>query len=331
MSILGRVCIGIRTHRFGQAEQDLYASLNQYFAPKDIFVVVDETRGAVEVPSSFNKIGFNRDTLNDLGLFSKFNKIGWLCGDYFYYVMHRVVGADAYWLVEPDVRFTFRTMDEFFGLFADDNSDLLLTKFGKREPRWGWYRTAQQISSEVYGCAFPLSRSSRQAVERLLAERQQLTLKLQEDHGTWKDYPNDEAFVATAGVKLGLTCSDFRKRCAKGFSHFSVQYPYLWPAAKADISSGKVVHPALLEKDFWVGIDRKIQAVLSRSELGGLIRAACTGGDAGHSRQVRAAVLSGFEGWLNKQDQAFVRQLTEESRSEASADEHVDQDSRPAA
>jgi len=50
MSACERECIGIRTHKFGQAERDLYQSLSDYFPANDIFIVIDETRKAIDIP-----------------------------------------------------------------------------------------------------------------------------------------------------------------------------------------------------------------------------------------------------------------------------------------
>jgi len=40
----------MRTHKFGQAERDLYQSLSDYFPANDIFIVIDETRKAIDIP-----------------------------------------------------------------------------------------------------------------------------------------------------------------------------------------------------------------------------------------------------------------------------------------
>jgi len=300
MRVYERLCVGIRTHRFGQAEQDLYRSLSHYFPQNDIFIVVDETRGVVDVPPIYNKIGFSRDSLNQLSLFGQDPKIGWLCGDYFYYFLHEHIRADAYWLIEPDVRFTFKNVDEFFRLFELERADVLLTKFGRRQPQWPWYRTALQISDAVYGCAFPLSRLSGRAIELLLRERQKLSANLLEHDSAGKNYPNDEAFVATASMKMGLSCVSLSDQYKNIFTHFSVYFPYLWPGAEKDIPVGKVVHPALIESDFWPVFNKKINSALNRSDMLVLVNAASTGLEGKDVELVRDAFLNGIKDWLKR-------------------------------
>jgi hypothetical protein len=300
MSTHKRLCVGIRTHKFGAAEQDLYRSLRHFFPQTDIFVVVDETSGPVDVPPVYNKIGFNKDSLSRLSLFSEFKRIGWLCGDYFYYFLHEEVRADTYWLVEPDVRFTFHNVDEFFKLYEEEGADVLLADFERRGAQWPWHSLGLQISDSIYGCAFPLSRLSGRAIELLLKERQAISSNLASRSGTWKDYPNDEVFVATAAMKLGLVCADLSRSRADLFTHFSVFFPYLWPDAQKAIPEGKVVHPALMKNEFWPAFNKKLNRTLKKSDLSRLLDTASAGMDAQDRELLKNAVLSGLLDWMKK-------------------------------
>jgi len=300
MSVYERICVGIRTHKFGQAERDLYQSLSDYFPANDIFMVVDETRKAIDIPPEFNKIGFDNSSLRELGLLADFPKVGWLCGDYFYYFLHKAISADAYWMVEPDVRFTFRNVGGFFRLFEQEDAELLLTNFGPRQARWPWYKTALQVHDSVYGCAFPLSRLSGHAIEVLFKERQKISSRLVEQNDNWMSYPNDEAFVATAAMKFGLGCADIMSKNKNAFTHFSVYYPYLWPAARKVIPEDKVVHPALIEGEFWPVLNKKINSALNRSDLLALVNAASAGVEEKDLELVREAFLNGIEHWLKR-------------------------------
>ena len=87
MTEVPRVCVGIRSHRFGRAERDLYAALRECFHAEDIFIVLDETEQHVSVPTEFNKVAFDRAALEARALFAEHPRIGWLCGDYFYYAL----------------------------------------------------------------------------------------------------------------------------------------------------------------------------------------------------------------------------------------------------
>ena len=299
-----RVCVGIRTHRFGEPERTLHRVLAQYFDPADIFIVVDETRQTVSVPDEYHKVGFDRRALAELALFSDFDRIGWLCGDYFYYFLHREARADAYWLIEPDVRFTHADVGTFFRPYESLEFDFMAPRFGKMDATWGWHQRALQISHELYGCVYPITRITARAIECLLPARQDLTRQLAERGATWKDYPNDESFTATTAMQLGLDCADMVATDRDAFTHFSVHSPYLWDIAQTGIRPGKVVHPALTGEDFWLGLDKKLGALFNRSELRPLMEAATAGGSAEHSTRVREAVLQAAMRWLDRFDRS---------------------------
>ncbi len=296
-----RVCVGIRSHRFGRAERDLYAALSECFRAEDIFIVLDETGQRVAVPGGFNKVAFDRAALDARGLFADHPRIGWLCGDYFYYALRAAVVADHYWLIEPDVRFTHARPGSFFEPFAQDPSAVLLCRFGERQRSWDWHACALVIAEQVYGCAFPVSRLGAAAIDGLLRERQQLSTRFGPAGLKAAVYPNDESFVATAAKKLGLRCADLCAGRPAAFEHFSVRFPYLWPDAATEIPEGRVVHPALYAEDFEQSFSRKLGAVLNGAgELRRLARHATCGTDAAHAARVQLLLEQGIGSWFGR-------------------------------
>ncbi len=294
-----RVCVGIRSHCFGRAERDLYAALRECFGAEDIFIVLDETEQHVAIPSGFNKVAFDRAALDARALFADHPRNGWLCGDYFYYALRAAVAADFYWLIEPDVRFTHVRVGSFFELFAQDPTAVLLCRFGERQRNWDWHAHALAIAEQVYGCAFPVSRLGAAAIDGLLRERQQLSTRFGANGLKAAVYPNDESFVATAAMKLGLSCADLCAGQPTAFEHFSVRFPYLWPDAATEIPAGCVVHPALYAEDFEQSFSRKLGAVLNGAgELRRLARHATCGTDAAHTARVQALLEQGIGTWF---------------------------------
>ena len=79
-----RVCVGIRAHRYGEAERELHELLSRCFRAEDVFFVFDETNAPVETPAGVRRTGFDRAALREAGLFCEAPRIGWLCGDYAY-------------------------------------------------------------------------------------------------------------------------------------------------------------------------------------------------------------------------------------------------------
>ncbi len=296
-----RVCIGIRAHRYGEAERELHALLSGCFRAEDIVFVFDETNAPVETPAGVRRTAFDRTTLREAGLFCAAPRIGWLCGDYAYYFLRRAVRARYYWLIEPDVRFTYRDPGDFFRAFDREDADLALCLFGKRNGAWMWHAAALQVAPDVHGCAFPLSRASGKAIDALYRERRALSQSLAARGAGVAECPNDESFVATAAVRLGLHCRDIASVTQREvFSHFSVLHPWLWPDARDVLPPDRVVHPAVLAADFPAAFDKYARSALGRSApLRQVLDAALAAGDAAHRSAVRAQLLAAVGGWFD--------------------------------
>jgi hypothetical protein len=194
----------VRTHRADKASLDAfdrYSSVGNF----DVTFCCDEREREVD-PGGRAKIGFSDATLAGLGLFPHPHS-GWRCGDYFYYVARKNFGQYRYyWMIEPDVWIHTEDLDAFFAQFRDHQSDLLATKFGPRDWKWGWYGTVSQHYKQVYGCVFPISRLSGAAIDFCFNARKTATASMApEDFRSW---PNDEAFVANELVNAGFHCED---------------------------------------------------------------------------------------------------------------------------
>ena len=226
MNIKSKTCIGIRTHRWGKGEETIYNQLLQYFSAENIFVVVDEIyKESIPVPNYINKISLSDNYLKLNGILSTHTTqrgLGWLCGDYFYYAMNDAVNAEYYWLIEPDVGFTFEDVSDFFRTFENNNKDALLSSYYKAPQNWMWKKSAELINKQAYKSFFPLTRLSKASILACKEARQDLTVRLGRGEYPIELYPNDEALVATVvGNKKELSISNFKEYFPHSFKYFT--------------------------------------------------------------------------------------------------------------
>lgn len=259
-------CIGIRTHGYGVAEERLYSQLLTYFAADRIFFVIDETKAPIALPDNLQKVSLSSEFIQAKGLFAAHAKIGWLCGDYFYYALREAASFEHYWLVEPDVAFV-GSNKEFFGPLEATMEDFVAARLDKAPPTWGWYRCGKKISPEVYQCIFPLTRLSGAHIDRLLVERMSLSERFVREKVPDQLWPNDESFVATASKKLGASCVNIKDVSAWNFELFSTAKPLAEDLMHL-VADRSVVHPVLKRgPDLNRKIRSSFRAVLARSQI----------------------------------------------------------------
>ncbi len=200
-----RTLVIVRTHR---ADLDSLAAFDRLATSRldgDVVFCVDE-RKAVADMSARPKASINAATLAALGLFAHPN-CGWRCGDYAYYAARTAFpDYDFYWLMEPDVQIHTEMASDLFAAFAACNADFLAAQLGPRSEFWRWTATILPTGLPVYGCLFPITRLSGQAIDYLLEQRRALSTNTQV--ATVDDWPNDEAFTASLLMAGGFTCRD---------------------------------------------------------------------------------------------------------------------------
>lgn len=274
-----KTVIGIRTHKWGIDEECLYKILLQYFSSDNIFIIVDEIyKEKVCLPKFANKISLNNDFLKSQNILDSHptkKGLGWLCGDYFYYAMHNSVASEYYWLVEPDVGFTFDKISEFFSLFEEIKDDALVQSFQKSPNNWMWRESAELINSQAYKSFFPLTRLSEKAIIECKKARQELTKRLSNQEYPVKHYPNDEALVATVvGNSSTLTISNMINHFPNSFKYFTyMQSISVMPEAKNILPMNQVIHPIRSVEAISDIISTKISELLfQNSEVNDLLK-----------------------------------------------------------
>lgn len=238
--------VGIRTHKWTNEEEKLYIKLQQYFHKDEIFFIVDEIKGNKSFPSFVNKISLNESFLREQQILSEHPNpkgLGWLCGDYFYYAFEQAVNAEFYWLIEPDVDFTFNDLSLFFSKYETRYDDAFLFNFSPAGEEWNWTNRGKIIFEKVYQAFYPLSRLSKRAIGACLEERKRLTQIFIDRKIDAYQYPNDEVLAATVMVKNNFKVSDLSALWPNSFKYFSYKNSVIDGYIKFELPSNQVLHP----------------------------------------------------------------------------------------
>lgn len=253
--------IAIRTHSWGVPEQNLYNQLLTVFPSESIYAVIDETTNIINVPKYINKISLDHSFMqrNNLIDYNHYNMgIGWLCGDYFYYAIKEKIIADFYWLIEPDVAFTFRNINDFFSPIHELEDDAIFSNLRELPETDYWYKSALLVSElqcdKMYGCSFPLSRLSYRAIELCQNEREKLCQIYKENNAFhYKNnpmkihFPNDEVLAVMTLMKKkkhGITIKSFSDIFPTSFAHFNYHRWYSIEQDEYYLPEKQVIHPA---------------------------------------------------------------------------------------
>ena len=292
--------VGIRSHKITETEETIFKELSAYFSPENIYYVIDATSHSKEeiklLSSEYpNMIYFTKSSLESMELKHDFPKIGWRCGDYFYYFLQESVKADHYWLVESDVRFTFEDIASFFAPFEKINKDFIIPKFAKASRDWGWFQRGQQVAKDVYQGLFPITRVSFRFVEDLLKERQKLTKRFNDSDLEYHLWPNDESFVCTLAIRLSYSVLPMDIVQPNAFDFFSANRPYLYASAKKHLPENSVIHPALDEDAFFVSLKQKMNSPKNWESLVPILQTSLLGLATQELEQVKAIVTQTIE------------------------------------
>lgn len=203
-----RELIALRMHRADALSLALFDRLAAD-SGREVVCCCDERANAVDTGGR-PKIAWTRATLDALGVLAV-PDAGWRCGDYPHYVLRTARrDVDRTWLIEPDVLINVDRLSDFFDRFATSDADLLAAELRPAAPDWYWYQFIAPHFATPYRCFFPLTRLTGVAADHLLTARRIATSSARPRH--WRDWPNDESFVATALVAGGFPCRDLLDR-----------------------------------------------------------------------------------------------------------------------
>ena len=167
--------IGIRCHNIGPNEKKLYSFYKEYFGGENTFFVLNIKDTEREIPTEYNKIIFNKNTVLDPEDLFWPQDAAWRCGDYCYYAMwHCLRGYEFFWLIEPDVKICTDTAKEFFSEFEDSNHDFIAPYFGVAGEKLPFFKTAKFLEADPHTCLFCITRFRVRAIPNLLKIRKRI-------------------------------------------------------------------------------------------------------------------------------------------------------------
>jgi hypothetical protein len=193
----------LRVTSVGPHERDL---ADQLASASDLQVafLVDGRRGPIPVEAR-PVVALTDDAIDALGLY-RTDDYAWRCGDYGVYLARAMFPhAEAFWVIEGDVRVSGDRPADFFSAMRSSEADLIVGHLSRAtaQNNW-WYFHGRGRNVTPYKCLFSVARISARLADVLVRTRRNQGLSY------WRRvrWPNDEIFVATTAVKEGFGVSD---------------------------------------------------------------------------------------------------------------------------
>ncbi len=239
--IAPRYAVIFRTHFWDDFVTRQLERLSRQVAQGDIFVLIDETNGAVE-GIAHNRVVRMRDAdATGLGLALRGEQnLMWFNGDYpLYHFQHRHPEYDYYLQLEYDVVLN-TDLDSLVARAAADGADFVGLTKGEPVQIWAWRHTCldayagDDIRYQLICCCL----LSRRALERLFTRRLEMSARL----SSTQAWPHCEGFIATE-IRLAGMKSVELSEYVDTFAYDS------WPPyVESDLdrlAAAPVIHPVL--------------------------------------------------------------------------------------
>lgn len=291
-----------RAHRVTPLLMENYRKFVDEYGKDRVYVLADETGAQSEWPSEMNVLRLTEQFLDANRLFRQVPKLGWRCGDYFYYVALQNIDFDWLWLIESDVYFDYPVLSDFFAEFEDNPADFISHRIGRREADWYWHRSMSDLGyQEVYGSLFPLTRVSRDSAEFLFTERQYVSSGFAAGTNGGSLYPNDEAFTASVLLNTRYSMQSLVDTHPDAFDLFKYNDKYRLPDAISSAPSPKVIHSALYDKEYRQYVeDRVLKQLSENSAMERAISGVYKRTEAVSRESIDSAVMTAVHRYLEK-------------------------------
>ena len=245
-----RIRVGIRTHFFDPCVKYVYDEWRKLLGD-DVFLLVDETHGAVDVEGA-PKLSWTEADAAALGLplFPE-KRVPWHNGDYhIYHVLPHMEPDDFCFLVEHDFFLRVSDRDKLLGLLkACAEYDYVSPKIGNRSPNWKWVHNLDHLYDEVKGALVMIVGFNLRTAEYLLARRTALAEKrarLGSDQ-----WPNVEAFLGTElCAQDTLKFGDLMDLTGMSPERIRTNPPFLFDDLVANAPADVFYHPCLSRERF---------------------------------------------------------------------------------
>lgn len=250
--------IGIRCTEYNAQTKRVYDNIHGIFPDYPVYFIVDTIlENKKTFPDGTNVEYMTTDELDRMSLYHNDSRIGWLAGDYSYYMALKYEW-DYMWLIEPDVYISTDLYDTLREIDSND-VDLIGAYYGERNSKWAWSNRLKLSTkfNKVFWVFFPFTRLSRSLVESSLKVRKEISNTIIEKG---LKYPNDESVVGTVANWKKMSTMALKSTHPKEMKYFNLRVRYNYNDIK---NKSGIFHPVDFEEKF----DEKITKQL-RNELG---------------------------------------------------------------
>ena len=237
--------LGIRTHFYDGSVDFVYNEWRKLLGD-DVFLLVDETRGNVDVAGA-PKISWTESDSRALGLpLTPVKKVPWHNGDYhMYHVRPHLREDDFCFLVEHDVFLKVADPNRLLTLLKTcAEYDFVAPRIGRRPPHWKWRKGLDLLYEDVRGALVMMMGFNRRAADYLFERR--LALQHKCTNSATHEWPNVEAFVGSElFLAESLNIADMEILGGMTRKQIRTSPPFLMQDLMENAPADVIYHPCL--------------------------------------------------------------------------------------
>lgn len=256
--------IGIRCIKYDEQTQIAYEQIKKIFPDFEIYFIVDATNQNTQesFPEYLHVEYMTNEALNELNLYYEDPRIGWVAGDYSYYLLLKY-NWDYMWLIEPDVYISPNLYNLIRNIDMDNKVDLIGAYYGERDSKWSWTNRLTQSTkfNRAFWVFFPFTRLSRNLVTQALKVRQEITQTVKEKK---LKLPNDESVIGSVANWKKMTTLSLKNKYPNEMKYFNLRVRY----SLADVQNKTgIFHPVDSPQKFDEKIIKELNDALKNTNV----------------------------------------------------------------
>jgi hypothetical protein len=206
-----KVAVFLRTHVINPKFYGLYNRIKSEISDFDVFPLIDNSRGAVNVNAE-DVIFHSTADVEKYFLKSSRENLFWWCGDYPLYIAYmEKKNYDYYIMIEYDVEFLENPalyINKLVEKLSKNPSiDLVSLDLRRHYQDWAWWKQSRLYFDDVWSIFFPFVCISRRALSFLMSIRQNELFRNIDDQYIL----HCEPFVAGNLILSGFKCYDLNE------------------------------------------------------------------------------------------------------------------------